>query len=133
MDKKTGKLALKILRELKARDAEYRAEREEWYRSGDGRRPNYRINPETGRSVNYGGKGYGFPYCPHGSSLWTDYDNICGRCEDGYSVYQLALWEAQGIMAKFNERSEWLFAAPASFKNTEAYRDVLEWVLQPLR
>ena len=24
-----------------------------------------------------------FPTCEHGTSRWTDYDNICGRCEDG--------------------------------------------------
>jgi hypothetical protein len=23
-------------------------------------------------------------YCFHGMSQWTDYDNICGACEDGY-------------------------------------------------
>lgn len=22
-------------------------------------------------------------YCIHGTNLWTDYDNICGGCEDG--------------------------------------------------
>jgi hypothetical protein len=26
-------------------------------------------------------------YCFHGTSLWTDYDNICGGCEDGDSAY----------------------------------------------
>jgi hypothetical protein len=24
-----------------------------------------------------------FPNCIHGTSNWTDYDNICGACEDG--------------------------------------------------
>lgn len=23
-------------------------------------------------------------HCFHGMNLWTDYDNICGACEDGY-------------------------------------------------
>lgn len=27
--------------------------------------------------------GYRAHYCEHGTNLWTDYDNICGPCEDG--------------------------------------------------
>jgi hypothetical protein len=25
-------------------------------------------------------------YCEHGTNNWTDYDNICGGCEDGISM-----------------------------------------------
>lgn len=25
-------------------------------------------------------------YCEHGTSRWTDYDNICGGCEDGVTM-----------------------------------------------
>lgn len=25
-------------------------------------------------------------YCEHGTNQWTDYDNICGGCEDGFSM-----------------------------------------------
>lgn len=25
-------------------------------------------------------------YCEHGKSQWTDYDNICGPCEDGVTM-----------------------------------------------
>lgn len=25
-------------------------------------------------------------HCEHGSSQWTDYDNICGLCEDGWTM-----------------------------------------------
>src|SRR4051812_25868549 len=92
MDKLTRRIALAELKELKAREAEYRQERADWYRNGDGRSPRWITkNYPDGRTrrVNMGGKGYSFPYCEHGSSLWTDYDNICGGCEDGYSVYQL--------------------------------------------
>lgn len=28
--------------------------------------------------------GYRARYCIHGTDQWTDYDNICGYCEDGY-------------------------------------------------
>ena len=133
MDKLTGKIALQRLRALKAHEAEYRADREEWYRSGDGRRPNWRTDPETGRSHNYGGKGYSYPYCPHGMSLWTDYDNICGGCEDGYSVYQLALWSAQEMVSEYNERSDWLLNAPSALRHSDMYRDLIDWVLAPLK
>lgn len=30
--------------------------------------------------------GYRPHYCEHGTSQWTDYDNICGPCEDGVSM-----------------------------------------------
>lgn len=28
-------------------------------------------------------EGFRAPYCFHGTNLWTDYDPICGYCEDG--------------------------------------------------
>lgn len=28
-------------------------------------------------------RGYRAHYCEHGTNQWTDYDNICGPCEDG--------------------------------------------------
>lgn len=31
-------------------------------------------------------QGYRPHYCEHGTSNWTDYDNICGPCEDGWTV-----------------------------------------------
>lgn len=30
--------------------------------------------------------GYRPHYCEHGTNLWTDYDNICGGCEDGMTM-----------------------------------------------
>lgn len=30
--------------------------------------------------------GYRPHYCEHGTNQWTDYDNICGPCEDGLSM-----------------------------------------------
>jgi hypothetical protein len=32
----------------------------------------------------YREQGYGPHYCIHGTNLWTDYDNICGGCEDSH-------------------------------------------------
>jgi hypothetical protein len=133
VDAITGKVALKILRDLKARDAEYRADWQAWYRSGDGRPPKWYQGPDDDRPYNYGGKGYTYPYCRHGSSRWTDYDNICGGCEDGYSIYQLALWEAQGKVREMNERIDWLVTAPDSIRRTDMHRELLTWALQPIK
>lgn len=133
MDKLTGRIALEILRNLKAREAEFNAEREEWYRAGDGRSPKWYQGPDDDRPYNYGGKGWAFPEaCVHGSSAWTDYDNICGPCEDGYSVYQLALWEAQDRVSQFNKRMEWLLSAPKSLPY-EMRDDLRDWVLEALK
>lgn len=46
-------------------------------------------------------------YCEHGTSNWTDFDNICGRCEDGYTNStpqarrENALQEARNRMSAF--------------------------------
>lgn len=132
MDAMTKRVALTELHKLKAREAEYRADREDWYRSGDGRSPRW-IEREDGQHVNMGGKGYSYPYCPHGSSMWTDYDNICGPCEDGYSVYQLAIWTAQEKVHAVNERIDWLVTAPASLRRSELHRKLLDWALLPIK
>ncbi|QOI67628.1 hypothetical protein SEA_BEUFFERT_261 [Streptomyces phage Beuffert] len=136
MDAMTKREALKILRALKKREAEYRAEREEWYRAGDGRPRKMYQGPDDDRPYNYGGKGYAFPYaCVHGSSAWTDYDNICGPCEDGYSVYQLAIWEAQERVHKTQKRLDWLLSAPPEFKREfdEMFSELLDWSFRPVR
>jgi hypothetical protein len=45
--------------------------------------------------------GYRAHYCEHGTNQWTDYDNICGPCEDGRTLaygswkYERALSEAK--------------------------------------
>lgn len=134
MDEITGREALKILRTLKAREAEYRADREEWYRAGDGRPPKWYQGPDDDRPYNYGGQGYSFPSaCVHGSNAWTDYDNICGPCEDGHSIYQLAVWEAKGRVTEMNERIDWLLAAPDSLRRTDMHKELIKWALQPIK
>jgi hypothetical protein len=61
-------VALTILRAMKRRRDESIAE---WHRdAAEDRRNGYRPH-----------------YCLHGKSNWTDYDNICGGCEDGDTVY----------------------------------------------
>lgn len=136
MDNITRKVALAELRKLKAREAEYRAEVAEWYNAGDGRSPRWitrTYSDGSTRRINVGGKGYAFPYCIHGTSNWTDYDNICGGCEDGYSVYQLALWSAQEKVSEYNKRADWLLSAPSSIRHTDMYRELIDWILAPIQ
>jgi hypothetical protein len=56
-------LAAKIDAQLKAGYEAYQEERESYWRRG--------LQPH---------------HCEHGSNLWTDYDNICGPCEDGITM-----------------------------------------------
>jgi hypothetical protein len=38
--------------------------------------------------------GHRASHCEHGTYQWTDYDNICGPCEDGYSLRdKLTRWQ----------------------------------------
>ncbi|QIN94779.1 hypothetical protein PP460_gp023 [Streptomyces phage Muntaha] len=134
MDKLTRRIALAELKELKAREAEYRQEVDDWYRTGDGRSPRWitKTYPDgRTRSVNMGGKGYSFPYCEHGSSRWTDYDNICGPCEDGYSVYQLAVWNAESKVAEYRKRAEWVAGAPSSL-DRDKRSELIHWAISAL-
>ena len=43
-------------------------------------------------------------YCIHGTNRWTDYDNICGPCEDGYTDRELALDWAHRDVRQWIER-----------------------------
>lgn len=56
-------LAVKINERLKAGYADYLAECESYRQDG-----------------------YTPHYCEHGTNRWTDYDNICGGCEDGLTM-----------------------------------------------
>ena len=48
--------------------------------------------------------GYRAHYCIHGTNQWTDYDNICGPCEDGYTDRELALMEAHAAVSDYMRR-----------------------------
>jgi hypothetical protein len=56
--------------------------------------------------------GYAFPTCIHGSSRWTDYDNICGWCEEGSTVVDLARLEARTNFLRFVEHYEFMLRVP---------------------
>jgi hypothetical protein len=57
------KLALGIYRQMSASYAEYEEACEQDHR-----------------------RGLTAHYCEHGTNRWTEYDNICGGCEDGHSL-----------------------------------------------
>lgn len=97
--------------------ADYEAEVKDWYENGDGRAPDWRTeSDDEGNTWRYnaGGLGYAFPHCIHGSSLWTDYDNICPGCEDSLSDLAMASIAARQAFIRFNDMFDWVTAAPAA-------------------
>lgn len=130
MEKQTLKIALLELKEIKAREAEYEMEVDDWYRNGDGRPKRYVRRPD-GRMVNMGGQGWAFPHCIHGTSNWTDYDNICGGCEDDRNIYRTALDNARYKVAEYERRRDWIFSAPRRLP--VEMRDMLrDWAAEAL-
>lgn len=65
-------------------------------------------------AAEYAKQGYRPSHCFHGTSLWTDYDPMCGPCEDGYGYFdpnayrRLAIDEAVRAYAAQNERVDML-------------------------
>lgn len=123
MDKATARRALQYVKAYKRRWQEYQEDVDHWYRSGEGKT-----------------KGYRYPYCFHGSSLWTDYDNICGPCEDGFNgynptiFYRWAVDSAKYDMTVVKARSDWLLSVPEMYGRIPAdlHRKILDWVMEPI-
>lgn len=82
------------------RRAQYNAEVNEWYTEGDG------------RSVESGGRGYQFPRCIHGRSLWVDHDIPCGECEYGESDIEVAQSYARNRYKNYRDRVAWVNSVP---------------------
>lgn len=135
-----ARLALPILKSLKAAELAYEEEVTEWYSRGEGRAPKWieetNEDGET-RMVNVGGRGYTFPHCIHGMSRWTDYDNICGGCESGESVYEIAIHEAGYAFRTFQQR----MSITADFEKSarragdipsELRRELMNWACEPI-
>ena len=83
--------ALVAIKGLRKRDAAYREECEE-----------------------YAKQGYAPHYCKHGTNLWTDYDNICGPCEDSASNYEIALAYGHETAREYMKRVEMIVQVSAS-------------------
>lgn len=71
-------------------------------------------------------------YCQHGKDMWTDYDNICGPCEDGYGTYELALMLARADVAEMRKRTDWLAAMPKGNMPHKLFRSLLDWATEPI-
>lgn len=104
-----AKRALMYLNALKAGDAEYAEDCAYWRSQG--------FTPH---------------YCRHGKDRWTDYDNICGHCEDGYDNYTLALMSARADVAECQRRTEWLKNAPKENMPHELFVSLLYWGTEPI-
>jgi hypothetical protein len=82
-------------------------------------------------------QGYRPAHCFHGTNLWTDYDPMCGPCEDGYSWFdpmlyrQLALAEAKAVYAEFDERLSLYIKASTKHAPMD-YGKMILWVSEPL-
>lgn len=117
------------LREVRANHEAYEAEVRDWYENGEGAAPDWRTeHDDEGHTWrwNAGGLGHTFPYCIHGSSLQTDYDNICGWCEDSSSITDEARLRAREQYLRFNDRWDWATSAPGDLGHEERNR-LLEW------
>lgn len=129
-------LAVAHLRRLRAAYLEYQEEVDDWYRSGEGRKPNWRVEFNDDGEVyrwNAGGSGYTFPACIHGRSLWTDYDNICGPCEDSLTLYEQALAAAWRDFNEYTKRAGVASTARDTRAPEEAVKMLIEWSIEPVR
>src|SRR5690606_19910054 len=60
-------------------------------------------------------EGYGRSHCFHGTNLWVEWDPICGYCEAGLTLHEMALGRAKRRYAEVEEKSQAYFAAATVF------------------
>jgi hypothetical protein len=115
-------------------DARYAADVADWYENGDGRSPEWIPDPVRGEGhfMNVGGLGYRYPACPHGTSLWTDYDNICGGCEDPHDNYEIAKQVALGAVSQWKRRCAGQKALLDSIGFDDPPEGLAEWAAKPV-
>lgn len=112
MDKQTAKLAVILLNSYRNRFAEYEEECNE-----------------------YAKQGYRPHYCIHGTNQWTDYDNICGGCENGENYWSLetfgpiAIAEAKAAMEKVYDRIA--IYTKLTTERAPIHEGMIEWVVEP--
>ena len=73
-------------------------------------------------------------YCIHGTNLWTDYDNICGPCEDGIDPRVMALdlaWADHREMVKRAEVTIPFIAANPPIRHDD-HAAIWAWVNEPM-
>lgn len=110
-----AKQALIFLNQARKRYADFEQAKVDWYRDPDTRRLK-------------------FPECIHGTSTWTDYDNICGPCENGEGYWdyvreaEWAIIRAKTALAQVDHRLHILCEIPIHLQTPE----LKQWVKEPI-
>lgn len=76
----------------------------------------------------YADQGYRPRYCIHGTNLWTDYDNICGGCEDGITLLNKVMAGLRADYEHFNKVLTYTAQAYAIYPPQEVRDALHEWV-----
>lgn len=74
-------------------------------------------------------------YCIHGTDQWTDYDNICGGCEDGVTLLAMVVEGAYSDVMEYKRRIHVAGAAIGTAAREGMPLDqapLWEWVKGPL-
>lgn len=85
----------------------------------------------------YAAQGYRPHTCFHGTSLWVDYDVMCGPCEEGFGYFdpmlyrQMAISEAKAAYDSFNTRLE-IYTKASSMNAPIDHGKMIKWVGEPL-
>lgn len=74
-------------------------------------------------------RGYRAHYCEHGTNLWTDYDPICGYCEDGWSLSN-GVQRMTLAIQRAREFLRHVHCGGRTFHNTVA---ALEWICDSIK
>lgn len=72
-------------------------------------------------------QGYRPHYCEHGLDLWTDYDPICGPCEDGYTSSRGIWADALGEGYRFSKDLDGIIAAGLAARSLDVEFDPKPW------
>lgn len=89
--------------------------------------------------ASYSAQGYRAHYCIHGTDLWTDYDNICGGCEAGVTMLNMAVHSAYGLVMEGRRRIELVCSLMGMMQSdldalgiTRDDKRWVDWAMQPL-
>lgn len=77
--------------------------------------------------ASYREQGFRSHYCIHGTNQWTDYDNICGGCEDGLSLRRMVINGVHHDVVQFLDRLAWIGKAPG-YLPREVSDSLWKWV-----
>lgn len=82
--------------------------------------------------------GFSPSHCMHGVNLWTDYDPMCGACEDGLNYWDyetfagMALAEAKKAYQEYQKRIDAVTKLSSLGAPQEVVSNLLGWVSDPI-